>query len=1136
MKKALSILLVLALLATGLAAGVIPETDALPQVGDKVEGFVVKEVRDFAFVGGTGVLFEHERTGAHLLYIANSDTNRVFDLTFFTRAIDNTGLPHVFEHATLNGSAKYPSPALFFNLSFQTYNTFMNAFTYPLMTTYPVASLSEEQLLKYADFYTDSCLHPSIMEDESIYREEAWRYRMASMEDALTLEGTVYSEMLGALTMDSQATYNMLRSAYPGSMIGNISGGDPAYIPDMTWESLKVYHDLYYHPSNCMAYLYGEFADYTAFLKILDEAFAPYERKEFDFEDAGYTPLTEPVELSFAFPMEAGASTENRSSVYYAFVCPGLKDDPQEELILNTLTDLLAADASPLMQSLKKALPSGSFLCYIETEGPDDSIAFVAKNVNPGDAQTFKTTVDTVLADAAENGFTQDLVDSVMSSLSMTVKLTREDSGVGVNLIPNIAYSHASSGDPFNYLDYVENLDKIDEWNAQGLYAQAVGKWLLDSSSTALVTTYPEPGLREQLDAAEAERLAEVKSSMSEEELQAIIDQTNAEKVADDASAYVAQLQAVTVESLPEEIREYTVNDAVGEDGVRRMTAAAGVDGVGQVMLLMDASGLPQDAIHWFALYTSLLGEMDTDAHTSEELSALKARYLYNAQIRLSLVNTYGSDEFCPYLRAGWIAADEDLEAGYALIDELLYHTQFTDAEKLLGFIQRSKAALKSDITSNPYTALLYRELGANTPLYAYYNYFNFLDYYNFLDQVEQLMAQSPETVAAYLAGVQQYFHNRTNAIAAYAGSEDGIACNAPLADAFMASLDAEPIEAQTYVFETPAKNEALIVDSSVQFNCMASDYAAMGLEKYSADLDAVSALVTDLYLFPMLREQYGVYTPLHGFVSDVGPYFIAYRDPNVRETFAVYDALPDFVAGLELDQDTLDGYILSSYSVYAMPDGELSGAIMAISSRLSQEPEDLKIQYMQQLKALTPEKVEEYAEYYAQFMQNAYRFTAGGAGAINANADLYDQILNPFGSVDASQVTFDDAEEGSEHYDAVRFVFENMLMSPKEEGRFGVDDEATLGELSGMLYAFLGGDVSAQEEALGTLAQYGIVPADGTVETAISAADVEAILTNFGTAAGIPYEADGEAVADTAMTRGELAETMMNYVLTYLS
>ena len=80
-------------------------------VGDVVEGFEVKEIRPFDMIATDIVLFEHQKTGAKLLYFANDDTNRVYDLTFLTQAIDDTGLPHVFEHATLNGSAKYPSSA-----------------------------------------------------------------------------------------------------------------------------------------------------------------------------------------------------------------------------------------------------------------------------------------------------------------------------------------------------------------------------------------------------------------------------------------------------------------------------------------------------------------------------------------------------------------------------------------------------------------------------------------------------------------------------------------------------------------------------------------------------------------------------------------------------------------------------------------------------------------------------------------------------------------------------------------------------------------------------------------------------------------------------------------------------------------
>ncbi|MBQ1403040.1 MAG: insulinase family protein, partial [Oscillospiraceae bacterium] len=412
MKRTLSLLLVFAIVLS-FSGFAVAENPALPACGETIEGFTVKETRDFPLLGAEIVLFEHDRTGAKLVYIANNDTNRVFDLTFFTRAIDNTGLPHVFEHATLNGSEKYPSSALFFNLMYQTYNTFMNALTAPLFTTYPVASLSEEQLLKYADFYTDSCFHPMILKQESIFREEAWRYRLENPEDALTIEGTVYSEMLAGLNLDSMAYRNMLRTAFPGSTIGNESGGDPADIPDMTWDALKDYHETYYHPSNCVAYLYGQIDHYEAFLSLLDEAFAPYEKREFTFEDPDYTPIDAPVETSLPFPVEAGSDAKNRSTIYYAFVCPGLKDDPQEELMLNTLTDLLMADASVLIQSLKKALPSGSFGSYIELDSPEDAILFSASNVNPEDAGIFRDTVNAALAEVAANGFPQDLVDGI---------------------------------------------------------------------------------------------------------------------------------------------------------------------------------------------------------------------------------------------------------------------------------------------------------------------------------------------------------------------------------------------------------------------------------------------------------------------------------------------------------------------------------------------------------------------------------------------------------------------------------------------------------------------------------------------------------------------------------------------------
>ena len=1127
MKRLLAWLLTLAMAVSLLPAALAETadaTDALPQVGDTVHGFTVKEIRDFPLLGATMVLFEHDKTGAGLTYLANEDTNRVFDLTFLTWAVDNTGLPHVFEHATLNGSEKYPSSALFFNLSYQTYNTFMNAMTGDRMTTYPVASLSEAQLLRYADFYTDSCLHPMIMEDESIYREEAWRYRMASADAPLTMEGTVYSEMLGALDLARMAHYNAKRTAFPGSVAGNISGGDPDFIPDMTWQMLKDYHDRFYHPSNCMAYLYGQFDHYSEFLALLDEAFAPYERREISFEDSGYTPLTAPAAAEYAFPVEAGSQAENGASVYYTIVCPGLKDNPEEELVLNTLTDVLVADGSPLKLKLREAYPSAKLSCYIDTDGPEAALVFSAESMNRGDGEGFRAAVDAALSEVAEKGFADELVEGVMAQLNLDIRLSRENASVGVNMIPSIANLYASSGNPFAYPDYVDALGRIEAWNREGRYQEAVAKWLVGSQTCAVATTYPEPGAKETKDAALADRLAEVKAGMGEEEISAVVTASNQEKETKDASEYVKQLQAVTVASLPEEMKLYDITDTVGEDGVRMIEAKAGVDGIGSVKLLLDAAALPQEDLHWFSLFTNLMGELPTDKHSREELDVLMSRYLYNREIRLSL--TGKGEGFHPYLNVSWIATDEDQPTSYELVKEILFGTDFSDTEELAKRISAVKAALKSSINGGVYNVQLYRAFAVTNPMYRYYTYFSHLEYYAFLEQVEQLMETQPEAVAQKLQQTQAFFHSRTGAVAAFAGNEASIEASRALTEAFFADMDAEAREPVTYELPSPAAREAVVVDSGVQFNLLASDEATLGIQDQAGTWGAVTSLVTDKLLMPLLREQYGVYTPLHSTQTDAGMYILAYRDPNIAETYAVYDQLAELVEGLELDQETLDGYILSSYSRYALSQGELSGALNAISNALNGDPQDRNLTYMRQLKAVTPETVKASAAVYRTLAEKGVRMTGGSAAKIKENADLYEQILTPFGS---TETNFADVPADSPLAGPVAKVLSYGLMAAESEESFGVEAPATAAELAGALMTLATGQPMDGQEALTQLAGVGVMsglqPDDVLTHGQCDQALV-AFLTNVVGATGVEADPENETT-NLPMNRGELAEQL---------
>ena len=1134
MKKLIAILTALVLMMS--AAGGLGENAAeteipaaaagrdLPEAGEVIQGFEVTEKRDFEMIGAELVLFEHQKTGAKVMYIANGDINRAFQLSFLTRPLDDTGLPHVFEHATLYGSEKYPSKTLLFNATLQTYNTFINAFTQDAMTSYPLGSLSEEQLLRLADWYTDACFHPNIMTDESIFRTQAWHYEMKDAESPLTMEGTVYTEMVGAMTLERAAMDAANRTTFPGAAIAYDAGGVPGVIPQMTWESLKAFHDRYYHPSNCIAFLYGDLEHYESFLELLDREFSQYEKREFAGADEGYRALTEPVTSKVAYPTAEGTDSRNRSTVIYYILLPGMKGNETEEQVIDHVCSLLGSEASPLIQKLKKVLPTGSFGIGRELAAPDDAVVVLANLVNEEDGELFRQTVNETMKEIARDGLDATLVDAQATALKLQNKLATENGNPIEGVIQSMAYNYAVTGKPFSFAEKMAAYDLIGEEYASGAYEKAITEWLTDPEIYTLTTVYPAPGEKEKEDAALAAEMEAVKAGMSAEEIAQIVAESAEEPAEEDNSALMARLKAVDVKGLPEETREYDFRDETGEDGVRRINVKAGVDGVGIVQLRLDARHLGGEDVHYMRLFTRLMGYLDTPKHTKEELSVLAARYLNGLTIGVQVNPGETADEVQPWLIAQWTALDEDLENGYGLVKEMLTETQFTDIQVLSERIAAQKASVRSQISSTPYQASMMRGLGRGLMRDRYYDHLNFTDYYAFLERIEK----KPEEAAEGLKRVQQKLMNRYGAVAGFAGNEESIGINAPLVTAFMADLPAEACAKAELNLEAAPGSEGLIVDTNTGFNVLTASFEELGIPA-DEGLNVAAALVMDQILVPVLRDQMGVYTPQCSILNeDEGIVLFTYRDPNVKETFEVYDGLPEKIEAMETDQETLDGYILSKYSALAKPSGELTGALEELERIVAGKDAGRKLERMRQLKAVTPEKIRESAEVFRKLSEIGYRGTAAGAGTVQNNAEMYEAVLNPFGAVDAGQTELTDVSGDRADYEAIRFAYENGLMTLTGENTFSPDEGATAGDLFAALYVLSGGTPGAPEEAMAAFGQAGLVPEGTETGTALSFGLRDQVMGAFGTAVGFSLPAIGEGREETVMTRGELAQDLM--------
>ena len=1108
MKKMLSLTLSVAMAASCLPAALAEETGAYA-VGDTESGFTVTRVDAYDLIGADVYTFVHDQTGAQVLFIKNEDNNRLFTIGFRTPAEDDTGTPHVFEHSTLDGSKKYPYATMFFALDNQSYNTYMNASTYSLgFTCYPHSSMSEEQLLATTDFYVDSVFNPMVTEDKALFEEEAWRYALDSMDGELRYEGTVYSEMTSSYKINHAHNQNRVRTSYPGSLQGNTTGGNPVYIPDMTWESIRDFHDRYYHPSNSVTLLYGNIEEPGKFLSLLNGYFSAYERAEFDFTDKG-TAAAESGTFYFSFP--APADTDTKGGSLISIVWPLEKATAEQMDVLDLLTTVLMSPASPMAEKLREKLPNADVSVYVSTGGTGYALELDASNVDPGDEKVLNEIMAEVFAQIAGNPFTDSLIDTVAHTEQMNELLATESATIGQDLMFSIYYDFFLTNDPYQFTERVYTREKFESYNA-GPFAETVRDLFLGEDTVAVtVVTSPEAGGKEKQDAETKEKLAAIKAGMTEEELQAIVDATAAradmgESDSEGFQAALRSLRAVSVDTLPEEVREYNITDTTDEKGVRRLWAEASSEGLGVGYLLLDAAGIPQEDLLWYRLYVQLLGNVDTEHYDRTSLAAAFTRYLYNYSSNTAYYTPDGVNGH-PYMRINFFALNDEMDKAYELLDEVLFHTDFSHMDQVLDRVKAMRTALKNSLNGSPIDVAYYTAVSRFSDSMAYVSYTQMLPYYQFLCEVEQLMETDPDSAAARLADIAVQLHHYSGAVSGYCGSAEGMAAHSAAADKFLAGLEDGQAEAQTYDLGTVTGAEAIIMDTGNNFNVLSASWNEIGMEEYTADMEVIDTLVTDAYLLPNLRDQYGCYGT-YAVALDDGLLVYSYADPNVGKTYEIYGGIGDFLETISVDQDTLDGYILSAYSSYTSSAGELSGAYSAMTDIVNCETVQDKLEYMRQVKAVKSDTVASYAERFRMLCENGGIVTAGSAGAINAEAGIFQNISNPFGSVDASQVAFEDLPEDHPYYDAVRFAFENYLMAPSSESAFGVDNEMTFGEFAGAIYAALGGSADAQADAVAFLSGYGILPADKPLDSTMTREEMCVYTGNLLTVAfGIPME-----------------------------
>ena len=494
----------------------------IPDAYELVNKKFIPEMNSDCFV------LRHKKTGARIFLVSNDDRNKVFTIAFRTPVSDSTGVPHILEHSVLCGSDRFPMKDPFIELEKSSLQTYLNAMTFSDKTIYPVASCNEKDFRNLMEVYMDAVLHPMIYHEEKIFRQEGWHYELESPEDPLTINGVVYNEMKGAFSSPDEILGRYCQaSLFPDITYRNESGGDPADIPSLTYENFLNFHRTYYHPSNSYIYLYGDM-DMEERLQWMDEEYlSHYDRITVDSEIPLQSAFDAPREFVKEYPLPEGDSEDGKFWFARQWVV-GENTDPVLRTAFQVLEyALLGFQGAPLKQALLDAGIGGDVMGGYQNYQRQPYFDVVVKDTDANRKADFIRVVDDTLKKAAEEGIGERALLAALNSMEFQVRecdtgSTPKGLIYGIECFDSWLYD----ADPLMHLEYEETFAFLRKNLNTGYFEDLIRTYLIGNPHSTLVMLAPKAGLAERTDAALAERLAAYKASLSKEEIDRLVQQT----------------------------------------------------------------------------------------------------------------------------------------------------------------------------------------------------------------------------------------------------------------------------------------------------------------------------------------------------------------------------------------------------------------------------------------------------------------------------------------------------------------------------------------------------------------------------------------------------------------------------------
>lgn len=876
-------------------------------------------------VQSDGFILRHKKSGARIAILSNNDDNKVFYIGFRTPPEDETGVPHIIEHTTLCGSKKFPVKDPFIELAKGSLNTFLNAMTYPDKTVYPVASCNDQDFKNLMDVYLDAVFNPNITKYEEIFKQEGWHYELTGKDDELKINGVVYNEMKGAYSSpDEVLSSQIYRSLFPDNTYSKDSGGNPEYIPKLTYEAYLDFYHKYYHPSNSYIYLYGDM-DVVERLEWLDKEYLSlYDYKKVNSEINKQPAFDEIKNVEAQYSITMDDSQENKTYLSYNRVVGDTLDEMLYQAFDVLDYALVSSPGAPVKQALIDAGIGDDVYGSYDAGILQPVFSFVAKNANASQADEFESIIENTLKEVVKTGINKEALLAGINSSEF--KFREADFGqfpkgllFGLNCLDSWLFDDMK---PFIHLECLGTFAKLRKAVDTDYFEKLIQEYLLDNTHGSSVTVKPKRGLGNEREEALAKELSDYKASLSDEEIKKLIEDTeHLKKYQEEPSSDedLRKLPMLTRADMKKNAMPFSniEDELLNVKVVRHDIESNGID---YISFLFDAGDFAQSELGYLGFFTNALGLVSTEKYSYTDLA--NATNIYTGGISTGTAShpdIKDRNNFVFKLEVKLKVLEKNLDKALELMEQMLLSSDFTDTKRLSELVAQIKARLQANLSSSGHMVAAMRSMSSFSRYALYQDELKGVAFYRSICRIEKELSESPKNVSDKLAAIAKKLFARNRMLISFTGNNEAYGNAKPSLEKVIAGFDKmSAIGNQAEVHFNTAK-EAFIDASQIQYVAKTGDFICEGYE-YTGALRLLRIILSYDYLWINVRVKGGAYGCMNTFLRSGESYFVSYRDPNLSDTLDVYDRIPEYIKSFSPDERDMTKYIIGTFSALDTP------------------------------------------------------------------------------------------------------------------------------------------------------------------------------------------------------------------------